>query len=234
MIQAPLSAEGLRQTACSVRLCGGYDKNYCYIVACSQTKELALVDCSAPFEQIQQALEGKFAEYKLSKIFLTHAHADHVMSLKQVHAKHSPQIYAHECEYERVNNLCQVKITDFIQERQVLNIGLEQLLAIHTPGHQPGCFCFLWRDKIFTGDTLFIDGCGRCNFPESDINHQLNSLKLLANEINESTEILPGHAYGSVSESTIGREKQHNKFMIGLDKLFNTAQIDTDWIELRR
>ncbi|MDX1921428.1 MAG: MBL fold metallo-hydrolase [Candidatus Caenarcaniphilales bacterium] len=232
MIETPIATTS--QEEMLFQLLGGYDKNYTYIIGCKTTKELALVDCAAPFKMIDNKIQELVKEgYKLTKIFLTHAHHDHVFSLKEIFAKYIPLVLAHPLEFERVKRLSGVEIKNFIEDRIPLQLGEERLLPIYTPGHQNTCFCFLWRDKIFTGDTLFIDGCGRCNFPESNIYDQLESMKLIANELDDTLEVLPGHAYGSVDKSTIGREKQDNKYLVGLQKHLITPEIEKYWIELR-
>lgn len=213
---------------------GGYDKNYTYLIACKTKKEIALIDCAAPFEMLDATIKELTEKgFKLTKVFLTHAHHDHIKSLKEIYENYQPVIFAHPLETERIKQLAGLELTSFIEDRVPLQIGEERLLPIYTPGHQNTCFCFLWRDKIFTGDTLFIDGCGRCNYPESNILHQLESLKLIANELDDSLEILPGHAYGSVPKSTIGREKLKNKYLIGLQKDLVTPEIEKNWIEMR-
>ena len=227
-----LSPKASSESFIFCQMVGGYDKNYSYLIGCHATKQLALIDSAVELQLIEREL-NKFPGYELQKVFLTHAHHDHVFSLKELVAKYSVAVYAHESEAKRLLDLCGVRLNQFISDRQLLQIGKEMLLPISTPGHQVSCFCFLWRDKLFSGDTLFIDGCGRCNFPESNIQDQLKSLILLANQIDDSVEVLPGHAYGSVSKSTIGREKQFNKYFIGLHDSLRTSEIESQWLKLR-
>ncbi len=214
---------------------GGYDRNFTYLIGCPETKQLALIDCAASTDQLESALKEALKEdYKqVNKVFLTHAHHDHVTSLKQIYEKFSPEVYAHELELERVKRLTGVQISHFIQNEEILNLGNEKLRAIHTPGHQASCISFVWQNKIFTGDTLFVEGCGRCDFPESNLESQLNSLRFMANDLPDEFEVYPGHDYGSIPISTIGREKTVNKYLIGLTNERFNETVKENWIAMR-
>jgi len=214
---------------------GGYDKNFTYLIGCVQSKQLALIDCAAPFELIENSFEQaqKLGFKTINKIYLTHAHGDHVASLRQVHETYNPLVYAHKWEFNRIKNLTGIEIQNFIEHEETLEMGEERIKCFHTPGHQPSCICFLWRNKIFTGDTLFVEGCGRCTYAESNYEDQLSSLRFIANQLPDELEVYPGHNYGSIPASTIGREKKVNKYLIGLsDSQFND-EVKEHWMALR-
>jgi len=197
---------------------GGYDSNFTYLIGCPKTKQLALIDCSVPMPLIEQGVQQaqKQGYLNISKVFLTHAHADHVAFLQPVNEKYQPAIYAHRWEFDRIKKLTGIELQNFINPDDTIELGEEKIHCLHTPGHQPSCICFVWRNKIFTGDTLFVEGCGRCDFPESSYDEQLESLRFIANCLPNELEVHPGHNYGSIPYSTIGREKITNRYLIGL------------------
>ncbi len=200
-------------------VCGGYDKNFSYIIGDPKEKTLGLIDASISLENLQSSLDLAYKKgyTNISKIFLTHSHHDHIAYLAEIQAKTQAQVYAHQAAENRIQKIIDLKI-NYIHHEQILNLGSEQIRAIHTPGHQPDCICFIWRNKIFTGDTLFVEGCGRCNFPESSPEDQFESLHFIANQLDPNLEVYPGHNYGSVGHSTIAREKEVNKYLKTKDK----------------
>ncbi|MDJ0626211.1 MAG: MBL fold metallo-hydrolase [Candidatus Caenarcaniphilales bacterium] len=214
---------------------GGYDKNFTYLIGCNETKQLAIIDCAAFLNEFEPYLkEVKDLGFeKINRVILTHAHHDHIISLQQIYSRFQPEVYVHESELKRIKNFTGIEVNNFIHHQQEIEIGNEKIKALHTPGHQPSNFCFVWRNKIFTGDTLFIEGCGRTNFPESSTLDQLESMKFIANELSDDLEVYPGHDYGSIPVSTVGREKKVNKYLIGLQKNEINEQIVENWIAVR-
>ena len=217
-------------------ICGGYDSNFCYLIGAPQSTELALIEAALPWTEIKPFWqEAKEAGYqKIGKILLTHAHHDHVIFLAELKAQTGATIYAHEAMQERIVKLTGLKPDIALKGGETIKLGDEKIKTIHTPGHQPDCISMIWRQKFFTGDTLFVEGCGRCNFSESSLEDQFNSLKFIAQELPDHLEIHPGHDYGSVPSSTIGREKQNNKYLKPLTKQNIHSGTQDAWIALRK
>jgi hydroxyacylglutathione hydrolase len=80
---------------------------------------------------------------------------------------------------------------------------------LHTPGHTPGSQCFKIKNTLVSGDTLFIQGCGRVDLPGSDSEQMYHSLRKLA-DLPDDTLLLPGHNYGAVPKATMGETKTQN------------------------
>lgn len=205
--------------------CGGYDKNFSYIIGGS-SGYLSLIDASIPWQSLENSLSKALEQgyTGINKIFLTHSHQDHIAYLSEIQTKTKAQVYAHRQAEDKVEKITGLKI-NYIENKQTLSLGSEQIYAIYTPGHQPDCICFIWRNKIFTGDTLFVEGCGRCNFPESSPEDQFESLQFISNHLSPELEIHPGHNYGSEPYSTIRKEKERNKYLITTNK--------SAWLSLR-
>ena len=84
---------------------------------------------------------------------------------------------------------------------------------LHTPGHTPGCLCFLAQGQLISGDTLFIDGCGSCDLPGGDAKTMYNSLYNILMKLPDETIVYPGHNYGPLPTDTIGGQKQTNPYL---------------------
>ncbi len=83
------------------------------------------------------------------------------------------------------------------------------LRVIHTPGHTPGSACFLWKGMLFSGDTLFFEGIGRCDLPGGDERQIRESIRTRLFTLPDETRVLPGH----MNETTIAHERRHNPFV---------------------
>jgi len=96
-------------------------------------------------------------QLKLVWIIETHAHADHVTSAWRL-AEHTGAKTA-------APEHCQIRsATKQLSDQDTLSFGQETLTALHTPGHTAGSMSYVWRNCVFTGDTLLINGCGRTDF----------------------------------------------------------------------
>jgi glyoxylase-like metal-dependent hydrolase (beta-lactamase superfamily II) len=91
----------------------------------------------------------------------------------------------------------------------VVDVGAIAIELVHTPGHTPGSQCFLVAGKLVSGDTLFLDGCGRTDLPGSDHAKMVESLQRLS-RIDDDVILYPGHRYSLASSATMGAVKQSN------------------------
>ena len=93
-----------------------------------------------------------------------------------------------------------------------IHIGNVALKVIHTPGHTPGGICLYCAPNIITGDTLFVGGLGRTDFPGGSHEELLESIRTHLLTLPAETVVWPGHGYGG-SKSTIGNEAASNPFL---------------------
>jgi hydroxyacylglutathione hydrolase len=175
--------------------------NFSYIIG--DNNECFIFDPGWEVEKLVSECEG----YKIKGIIITHVHWDHIQELDKAVKLTNALVYVHENGIEEVKG--DVKT---FKDGDVLTIGNINIKVIHTPGHNPSCCCFLFGKKLITGDTLFVEGCGRCDLEGSDIEDQWNSLQRLK-ELDDDIEVYTGHDYGSKPVSTIGYEKKNNKFL---------------------
>jgi len=96
-----------------------------------------------------------------------------------------------------------------------VKFGAESIEVIHTPGHTPGSVCYLWRDRLFTGDTLLIGGCGRTDFQLGSAEELYRSITTRLFTLDDAIRVYPGHDYHGHTSSTIGEEKRTNPRLAG-------------------
>jgi glyoxylase-like metal-dependent hydrolase (beta-lactamase superfamily II) len=99
-----------------------------------------------------------------------------------------------------------------VDDGDEIRFGRQSLKAIHTPGHTQDAMCLLFKDRIFTGDTLLIGGCGRTDLPGGDAESQYKSL-LTLKALPDDLRVYPGHDYRE-AVSFLGDEKQKNARML--------------------
>ena len=186
---------------------GGYDNNFAYLVI--EGKECILIDPSVPADAVLDYVKENDLELKF--VIVMHSHFDHTVDLD----KYGVELYGHSA--------LKIKIDKKISEDDMLKLGELQMKVIHTPGHTPDAICILIKDKLFTSDTLFVEGCGRTDLEGGDtalLWESLQKLQALPNE----TIVYPGHDYGSTKTSTIGREKMNNRFFNKVKEEFFDAR----------
>jgi sulfur dioxygenase len=140
---------------------------------------------------------------KLLLILDTHIHADHVTSSCAI-KEATGAIIAH-------NIYTSVKNADFpLSDGETIFAGSIQVKAIHTPGHTNSCMSYLIGNRVFTGDTLMIRGCGRTDFQEGDSHRLFASVREKLFNLPDETLVCPAHDYKGMTSSTIGEEKREN------------------------
>jgi glyoxylase-like metal-dependent hydrolase (beta-lactamase superfamily II) len=173
----------------------------CYILYNTETREAAVIDPGAESARILDAVNEIGATVKY--IFLTHGHFDHVTALDKVRAATGAEAVIHEAEHVKAEGLTK------ISGGETFALSGYTVEAVHTPGHTPGSVCYRVKDMLFTGDTLFEDDCGRCDFPGGDYGMMLESLRRLA-ALEGDYKVCPGHDVST----TLARERKYNRNML--------------------
>jgi hydroxyacylglutathione hydrolase len=164
--------------------------NYSYLVVDNLTNQSVVVDPAWNMEKIDLALAS--TRTSLSGILLTHAHPDHVHLAGPLAAKYCCPIWMSNEEIAASGfNIPRLIGIDMMP----WSVGQLQIEPILTPGHTPGSTCYLIGNNLFTGDTLFAEGCGLV--PDTAAAHAMfSSLNNLKRRLGPDTSILPGHSYG--------------------------------------
>jgi hydroxyacylglutathione hydrolase len=191
-----------------VQLHLGGDRNFSYLLGDRKSRTAAAVDPG--FEADQFAETAAERSLEIRKILITHAHSDHMGQSEKL-AKLT-QATVHAGKEENMQNVLRVSDGDR------LKLGASIITAYHTPGHSPGHFCYLFENRLITGDLLFCGKVGGTGsyFPGSSAEAEWDSLQRLLN-LPDEVGVFPGHNYyggkGSRPHSTIGYERRHNPFL---------------------
>ncbi len=183
-------------------------QNFVYLIGDRAKRECVMVD---PAWDVRRALEEAAKdEMKVTGALVTHAHFDHVNGLGDFLKQVKGKIYCQRDEAEFLKSWR----SDLkpMESGEKLAVGDIEITFLHTPGHTPGSQCFLAENKLVSGDTLFIQACGRCDLPGGNPEQMYYSLKRLA-ELDENTVLYPGHNYSDEPTSTIGQEKRWNPYL---------------------
>ena len=184
----------------------GQMQNFAYLIG---DKEAAIVDPGWDIDKLLAA--AKKHDLNINKILLTHSHYDHINGVKQLFDATDATIFVHKEDESEIEKLG-IKKIKIIRDNEIIEIGKIKVKVLHTPGHSPGSVCYLFDNKLITGDMLFVEAIGRVDLPGGDIEKMFNSLQKLK-ELNDDIEVYPGHDYGSKPHSTIGYEKKNNPYM---------------------
>ena len=180
---------------------------FTYLIADDATHEAVLID--PVIDQLERDLRmvrehGLSLKYTLE----THVHADHVtaaLALKQ--ATGAQTAVARDCNAQGYDR--------YLENGDVILFGHQEIMVFATPGHTPGSVSYLWRDRVFTGDTLLISGCGRTDFQNGSAEALYDSITQTLFKLDEQTLVYPGHDYKGRRVSSIGEEKQFNARVAG-------------------
>ena len=175
---------------------------YTYIISSGKGREALIID--PVIEHTDKYIQIlKNLELKLVKVIDTHIHADHVTGLNELNKRtNCTRIMGEKSKSEVVD----LRIID----SEKINIEKIELKAIYTPGHTDCSYSYLMNDRVFTGDTLLINGTGRTDFQNGSSYDAYESLfnKLL--KLPEKTLVYPAHDYNGKKYSTIENEKNNN------------------------
>lgn len=192
--------------------------NFAYLLGDRETGECVVVD---PAYNVDDLVAIAAAEdMKIVGALASHYHADHVggsmmgysiEGIARLLEHHNIPIHVNEHEVPWI-----VKTTGVSEDHlsahssgDVVSVGELNITLIHTPGHTPGSQCFLVNGCLVSGDTLFLDGCGRTDLPGSDVGQMYDSLSTLAS-LPDDTIVLPGHRYSEPPAARLSDVKQFN------------------------
>jgi len=175
---------------------------YTYIISSGKGREALIID--PVIEKTNEYLKVlKNLELKLVKVIDTHIHADHVSGLNELNKKtYCTRIMGETSPSEIID----LKVKD----NEKIKIENIELTSMHTPGHTNCSYSFLMKDRVFTGDTLLINGTGRTDFQGGSAKDQYNSIFNNLLKLPEETLVFPAHDYNGKKYSTIIQEKNNN------------------------
>lgn len=175
---------------------------YSYLLGCENTGQAVLIDpviVSIDRDLSEISRLGLTLAYTLD----THIHADHITAALELKTKVGSKIAAPAFD--------RLPCADVgIEEGKPFNVGGIQLQPLHTPGHTDGHFAYLFGERVFTGDALLIEGCGRTDFQNGDADALYKSVNEKLFSLPDDTLIYPAHDYQDRRVSSIAQEKKRN------------------------
>jgi len=175
---------------------------YTYIISSGKGREALIID--PVIESTDKYIKIlKNLDLKLVKVIDTHIHADHISGLNELSKRTKCSKIMGEHSSSEVVDIR-------VKDNEKIKIENIELISIYTPGHTDCSYSFLMNDKVFTGDTLLINGTGRTDFQNGNALDQYESIFKKLLKLPEKTLVYPAHDYNGKKYSTIKDEKNNN------------------------
>jgi len=193
-------------------------RNFAYLIGDRETGDAMVVDPAYAANDLVDVLESDGMQ--LSGVLVTHHHPDHVggtmmgftlKGLAELMERQSVPVHVNSNEAQWVSRITGIPLSDLTSHEHgdKVSIGDIEIELLHTPGHTPGSQCFLLDGRLVAGDTLFLDGCGRTDFPGGDVDEMFRSLQQLAKLQGDPT-VFPGHWYSAEPSAPLEDVKRTN------------------------
>lgn len=191
----------------------------CYVLQDDFSDAGLVIDPGGNAEELLQYLKQE--HISLQTIVNTHGHGDHIGAddrLRQatgsrllIHAADAPMLADARANLSAYMGFTvQAAPADaFLQDGETLQVGHMSFTVLHTPGHSPGGICLFGEGVLFSGDSLFAESIGRCDFPGASETELVAALRKKILPLPDDVKVYPGHGPGT----TIGWERQHNPYL---------------------
>ncbi len=183
--------------------------NYSYIIVDDLYKKAAIVDPAWELNAFTSRLEK--LNVNVEAVLLTHSHYDHVNMVNQIVELYDSQVYMSKSEVDYYGFKC--KNLNLVNNMDILRLGCTKISFLLTPGHTLGSMCFFLSDSLFTGDTVFIEGCGACNFGGGSAEMMYESIQKIKRTIPSYIRVYPGHSFGKSPGVELGSLMKENIYM---------------------
>ena len=175
---------------------------YTYIISSGKGREALIID--PVIENTDKYIKVLTnLDLKLVKVIDTHIHADHISGLNELSKRTKCSKIMGEKSSSEVLDIR-------VKDNEKIKIENIELISMHTPGHTDCSYSFLMNDRVFTGDTLLINGTVRTDFQNGDVLDQYESIFKKLLKLPEKTLVYPAHDYNDKKYSTIKDEKNNN------------------------
>jgi len=193
-------------------------RNFAYLIGDRETGDTVIVDPAYAAGDLLDILESD--GMRLSGVLVTHHHPDHIggsmmgfelNGLAELLERVSVPVHVNTHESQWVSRITGIPMSDLTphEHGDKVSVGDIDIELLHTPGHTPGSQCFLVDGRLVAGDTLFLDGCGRTDFPGGDVDEMFRSLQQLAKLSGDPT-VFPGHGYSVEGSARLSDVKNTN------------------------
>lgn len=191
----------------------------CYLIKCTVTEELMIVDPGDEVERLWEIVQDWGGN--LASIVLTHGHFDHILQLKQFQQLSGLKALAHAGDAQLFTNVSNMAamfgmqssgpaaVNFSLNDGDKIDFGRLSFEVLHTPGHSPGSVSLVGHNLAIVGDVLFRDSIGRTDLPGGSFEILAQSIRSKLFTLNDETIVLSGHG----ESTTIGYEKKYNPFL---------------------
>ncbi len=198
-----------------------YEQN-CSLLWCDKTNSAAVIDPGGDIDVIMSEIASK--QLKVKQIWLTHGHFDHISGAKLLASRLGSEIIGPQVEdkflFEMLTEQCVrfnfPRVDSFfpdiwLNDNDSLSLGEEMFSVRHTPGHTPGhiVIAHAASQHIWVGDVLFNNSIGRTDFPRSNYDELIRSIKDKIFSLGDNYSFIPGHGSGGL----LITERKHNPFL---------------------
>ncbi len=193
--------------------------NFCYVIGDRTKGEAVVIDPAYDVSGLLNLLAAD--DMRLVGVLATHYHPDHVggdlmgyriEGVSDLLEKAQVPVHVQRDEARWVTRSTGLS-EDELQTHDsgdIVRVGDLDIELVHTPGHTPGSQCFYAAGRLISGDTLFLDGCGRTDLPGGDPEQMYESLTTRLARFDDRTLLYPGHLYSPESSATLGNTRQNN------------------------
>jgi glyoxylase-like metal-dependent hydrolase (beta-lactamase superfamily II) len=193
--------------------------NFVYLIGDRETGEALVVDAAYSVSDLLDVLAAD--DMTCSGVLVTHYHADHIggslgpwpiEGASALLERVDVPIHVQRDEVPWVKRAAGLEDANLVahDSGDVVTVGSVDVRLVHTPGHTPGSQCFLVDGRLVSGDTLFLDGCGRTDLPGSDPAAMYESLTTRLAAVPDDTVLYPGHQYSPDPSAPMSRVRREN------------------------
>ena len=193
--------------------------NFSYLIGDRDNGSALVVDPAYDVDGLLRVLDED--DMRLAGILATHYHPDHVggslmgyriEGISDVLERISVPVHVQRAEAPWVVRATAVSEGDLVQHHSgdEVHVGAVTVELVHTPGHTPGSQCFAVAGRLVSGDTLFLDGCGRTDLPGGDPEQMYESLTTRLARFGDDVVLYPGHLYSPEPSATLGETRRRN------------------------
>ena len=192
-----------------------------YLIQSETSHKAILIDAG----ESPQPILNKIQSLGLELVYLinTHGHGDHIAGNATIIRETGAKLLIHPLDEPYLRDptlnlsaflgarLESPPADGFLEEGDEVTVDEIHLRVLHTPGHTPGHITLVGDNLAFVGDVIFYEGIGRTDFPRSDHNQLLQTIRTKIYTLPDEMNLLPGHG----PETTVAHEKRHNPFVRG-------------------
>lgn len=180
--------------------------NYCYLIEDLNNKKAVLIDPAWEQERFESLIEKDHVH--LEAVLLTHSHIDHINLADYFSEKYQVNVYISRKEADTYGFSC--PNLNYLNHGDELNIWDLTIKCFLIPGHTQGSMCFQLGNNLFVGDTIFYEGCGKCNYSNRSIKEMYESIQFIKCNFSDDTYVFSGHVYYMSTGQQLEQIKRNN------------------------